>query len=137
MSSSADAPAPAPLTSATAYAGLRRVIREHPVATVGGTWAGVLALTIGWVWTRRIPLQLKIIQGRIVAQGALLSGCIVAAASAALFEPPRGSLKRDAGALQMAALATTAGAGFDGRRDAPGSFDARARAATPHALPLA
>ncbi len=120
----------------SALTNIRSVIREHPVESVVGTWAGVLALTVGFVWSRRIPLQLKIIQGRIVAQGALLSGCVVAAVSSQLYDPPRSASARDASAVQLAGLAATSGAGFDGRRDAPGSFDARKRAAAAAAAPL-
>jgi hypothetical protein len=56
----------------------------------------MLGGTVGYIWTRRIPLQLKIIQGRIVAQAALLGGCILGGISAALFEPPRDRRARDA-----------------------------------------
>ena len=96
------------LSASSAYSSLRLAIREHPVATVGGTWAGVLGLTIAYVWTRRIPLQLKIIQGRLVAQGALLGGCILAAVSAAVFEPPRQTV-RDATIAQYAQLSSAGG----------------------------
>ena len=34
---------------------------------------------MAYLWTRKIPFQLKVIQGRIVAQGFLLAGCCLAA----------------------------------------------------------
>ncbi len=45
-------------------------------ALVGGSWAIVLGGTLLYIKNKKIPLQLKIIQARIVAQGALLAGCV-------------------------------------------------------------
>lgn len=98
---------------------VRKQFRESPVLTIGGAWAVMLGGTVGFVWTRRIPLQLKIIQGRIVAQAALLGGCILGAVSAAVFEPPRSGRLREADSLHRYG----AGGAFDGRKGAAGAYD--------------
>ena len=102
VSGASDAPSIAQL--------LRRTFREYPVTSVGGSWALMLGGTVGFIWTRRIPLQLKIIQGRIVAQAALLGGCILGGISAALFEPPRDRRARDAELLSKFGGGVDAGA---------------------------
>ncbi len=58
----------------------KQAFRENPIGLVGGSWLAVVAGTLFVVHRKQIPLQLKIIQARIVAQGALLTGCVRARA---------------------------------------------------------
>ena len=118
--SSSRAPSPSPSKTMALAQLVRTQFRENPILTIGGTWATILGGTIAFIWTRRIPLQLKIIQGRIVAQSALLGGCILGAIGAALFEPPRTGRLRETDVLSRYG----AGGAFDGRVGATGSFDA-------------
>ena len=48
------------------------VARFRPFAT--GIWGGILVGTGAYLYTRQIPLQLKIIQARIIAQAGLIFG---------------------------------------------------------------
>ena len=54
----------------------RATFRENPITLVGGSWALLVGGTLLYVKQKKIPLQLKIIQARMVAQGALLTGCV-------------------------------------------------------------
>ena len=54
----------------------KQAFRENPITLVGGSWLAVVAGTLFVVQRKKIPMQLKIIQARIVAQGALLTGCV-------------------------------------------------------------
>ena len=51
---------------------LRAQLREAPISTVLGLWGTGLALTGLYLHKRQLPLQLKIIQARIVAQWGLV-----------------------------------------------------------------
>ena len=78
-----------PAAASTPASAARELLRAHPIALVGGTWGSVLGLTLAFLWSRRMPLQLKVIQGRIVAQGALLGGLALVAAASFAYDPPR------------------------------------------------
>lgn len=82
----------------------RAVFKEHPFSTVGIAWSSVLAGTMAYLWRRQIPTQLKVIQGRIVAQAALLSGAGLAAAVHFLTDEdkPRNQAKLDEDAMRRA-----------------------------------
>ena len=64
----------APLSLSSAISPLRSQLRAHPFETVLGLWGSVLAATGAFLWRRQIPLQLKIIQARILAQASLVTG---------------------------------------------------------------
>ena len=64
----------------------KQAFRENPIGLVGGSWLAVVAGTLFMVHRKQIPLQLKIIQARIVAQGALLTGCVRARGAAPLLQ---------------------------------------------------
>ena len=55
--------------------------REHPISMVGGSWLALVGGTLFVVNKKKIPFQLKVIQSRIVAQGALLGACVRALAA--------------------------------------------------------
>lgn len=78
-SSAALGRAPAP-TPASLFELARAQLRARPVLFTGGLWAACLGGTLLHLARSETPLQLKVIQGRIVAQGALLGGVLVAAA---------------------------------------------------------
>jgi hypothetical protein len=63
----------------------RHWIAEHKLRTVVGLWAGGLATSMAYQWTRPIPTQLKIIHSRVYAQ-ALTLGALGAAAVVDLYE---------------------------------------------------
>lgn len=52
----------------------RDIFRDHPIGTTLGIWGSLIGVTVAYLWTRKIPFQLKIIQGRILAQAGLITG---------------------------------------------------------------
>jgi hypothetical protein len=57
------------------------LFREKPLQTTGTLWALCLGGTVLYLWRRQIPLQLKIIQGRILAQASVISALALIAYS--------------------------------------------------------
>ena len=55
-------------------ASAREWFQEHPFAGVLGAWGTLVGGTLAYVWARPLPLQLKIITARLVAQAGMLTG---------------------------------------------------------------
>lgn len=61
-----------------------------------GVWGIIVTGAIAYQWGKNIPTQLKIIHSRIIAQGAMLSGCFLAAiVHFAVDEPKRAVTKKE------------------------------------------
>ena len=86
----------------------RALFRENPIQMIGGTWLALVGGTLFVVQRKKIPLQLKIIQARIVAQGALLGGAGVAAILSVLAPPPPPKTYQERYAVRSKPLAVAA-----------------------------
>jgi hypothetical protein len=61
---------------------VREQFREHPFGTTLGLWGSILIGTGAYLYNRKIPFQLKVIQARILAQAGLITGvCVIGAAN--------------------------------------------------------
>ena len=63
------------------------IFKEKPLQTTGTLWALCLGGTVLYLWKRQIPLQLKIIQGRILAQASVVSALALIAYSSYASHP--------------------------------------------------
>ena len=61
---------------------VRELFRDHPFRTTLGLWGTILVGTGAYLYKRKIPFQLKVIQARILAQAGLITGvCVIGAAN--------------------------------------------------------
>ena len=80
---------------------LRGWFQAHPFLGVFGVWGTMVGGTLAVVWQRPLPLQLKIITARIVAQAGLLGGAAAFGLAAYLAASPDGD-SADAHARKVA-----------------------------------